>query len=78
VKKIMDFGAFVEILPGKEGLVHVSQLDLKRIEKVADFVKVGDVFDVKLLEIDDKGRLNLSRKAVMLAEKKKDEVPQSN
>jgi polyribonucleotide nucleotidyltransferase len=51
---------------------------LKRIEKVADFVKVGDVFDVKLLEIDDKGRLNLSRKAVMLAEKKKDEVPQSN
>ena len=78
VKKIMDFGAFVEILPGKEGLVHVSQLDLKRIEKVSDFVKVGDVFDVKLLEIDDKGRLNLSRKAVMLAEKKKDEVPQSN
>ncbi len=78
VKKIMDFGAFVEILPGKEGLVHVSQLDVKRIEKVADFVKVGDVFDVKLLEIDDKGRLNLSRKAVMLAEKKKEEVPQSN
>ncbi len=78
VKKIMDFGAFVEILPGKEGLVHVSQLDLKRIEKVADFVKVGDVFDVKLVEIDDKGRLNLSRKAVMLAEKKKEEVPQSH
>jgi polyribonucleotide nucleotidyltransferase len=78
VKKIMDFGAFVEILPGKEGLVHVSQLDLKRIEKVADFVKVGDVFDVKLLEIDDKGRLNLSRKAVLLADKKKEEVPQNN
>jgi polyribonucleotide nucleotidyltransferase len=78
VKKIMDFGAFVEILPGKEGLVHVSQLDLKRIEKVADFVKVGDVFEVKLLEIDDKGRLNLSRKAVLLAEKKKEEVPQNN
>ncbi|MGA7160506.1 MAG: polyribonucleotide nucleotidyltransferase [Bacteroidota bacterium] len=78
VKKIMDFGAFVEILPGKEGLVHVSQLDIKRIEKVADFVKVGDVFDVKLLEIDDKGRLNLSRKAVMLAEKKKEEVPHTN
>ncbi|HTR80123.1 MAG TPA: polyribonucleotide nucleotidyltransferase [Bacteroidota bacterium] len=76
VKKIMDFGAFVEILPGKEGLVHVSQLDLKRIEKVADFVKVGDVFDVKLVEIDDKGRLNLSRKAVLLAQKKTDETPQ--
>ncbi len=59
VKKIMDFGAFVEILPGKEGLVHVSQLDVKRIEKVADFVKVGDVFDVKLLEIDDKGRFKI-------------------
>ena len=77
VKKIMDFGAFVEILPGKEGLVHVSQLDIKRIEKVADFVKVGDVMEVKLMEIDDKGRLNLSRKAVLLAEKKKEEAPQS-
>ena len=77
VKKIMDFGAFVEILPGKEGLVHVSQLDVKRIEKVADFVKVGDVFEVKLMEIDDKGRLNLSRKAVLLAEKKKPEETHS-
>jgi polyribonucleotide nucleotidyltransferase len=78
VKKIMDFGAFVEILPGKEGLVHVSQLDIKRIEKVADFVKVGDVMEVKLMEIDDKGRLNLSRKAVLIAEKKKEEVPHNN
>jgi len=67
VKKIMDFGAFVEILPGKEGLVHVSQLDTKRVEKVADHFKVGDQFEVKLLEIDDKGRLNLSRKAVLVA-----------
>ena len=75
VKKIMDFGVFVEILPGKEGLVHVSQLDLKRVEKVADFAKVGDVFDVKLMEIDDKGRLNLSRKAVLLGEKKKSDPP---
>jgi polyribonucleotide nucleotidyltransferase len=74
----MDFGAFVEILPGKEGLVHVSQLDIKRIEKVADFVKVGDVMEVKLMEIDDKGRLNLSRKAVLIAEKKKEEVPHNN
>lgn len=71
VKKVTDFGAFVEILPGKEGLVHVSQLDMKRIEKVADFVKVGDSLEVKLVEIDEKGRLNLSRKAVLLAEKKK-------
>ena len=66
VKKIMEFGAFVEILPGKEGLVHISQLDVKRVEKVANFVKVGDVFDVKLIKIDDKGRLDLSRKAVMV------------
>jgi polyribonucleotide nucleotidyltransferase len=50
---------------------------VKRIEKVSDFVKVGDVFDVKLMEIDDKGRLNLSRKAALLADKKKPDVPHS-
>ncbi|MDA0986337.1 MAG: polyribonucleotide nucleotidyltransferase [Bacteroidetes bacterium] len=66
VKKIVEFGAFVEILPGKEGLVHISQLDIKRVEKVSNVVKLGDVFEVKLLKIDDKGRLDLSRKAVML------------
>lgn len=65
VKKIMDFGAFVEILPGKEGLVHISQLDVKRVAKVSDVAKIGDVFEVKLLDIDDKGRLNLSRKVLL-------------
>lgn len=75
VKKIMDFGAFVEILPGKEGLVHISQLDTKRVAKVADVVKVGDVLEVKLLEIDEKGRLNLSRK-VLLVETQKQETAQ--
>jgi polyribonucleotide nucleotidyltransferase len=65
VKKIMEFGAFVEILPGKEGLVHISQLDTKRLEKVEDLVKVGDVIDVKLMQIDTEGRLNLSRKALL-------------
>ncbi|MGB2867353.1 MAG: polyribonucleotide nucleotidyltransferase [Bacteroidota bacterium] len=65
VKKIMDFGAFVEILPGKEGLVHVSQLDVKRVEKVDDFVKLGDVIEVKLMAIDREGRLSLSRKALL-------------
>jgi len=65
VKKIMDFGAFVEILPGKEGLVHVSQLDVNRVEKVEDFVKLGDVIEVKLMGIDREGRLNLSRKALL-------------
>lgn len=69
VKRIMDFGAFAEILPGKEGLIHISQLDTKRVTKVADVVKVGDVIDVKLVEIDEKGRLNLSRKALLMQEK---------
>jgi polyribonucleotide nucleotidyltransferase len=70
IKRIMDFGAFAEIIPGKEGLIHISQLDTKRVAKVSDVVKVGDTFDVKLMEIDEKGRLNLSRKALMLQEKK--------
>jgi polyribonucleotide nucleotidyltransferase len=61
--KIMDFGAFVNIMPGKDGLVHVSQLADYRVEKVEDVVALGDTIKVKLLEIDDKGRLNLSKKA---------------
>ncbi len=70
IKRIMDFGAFAEILPGKEGLIHISQLDIKRVAKVSDVVKLGDTFEVKLLEIDEKGRMNLSRKALMAPEKK--------
>ena len=58
----MQFGAFVEILPGKEGLVHISKLDHKRVEKVEDVVNVGDVITVKVIEIDEKGRINLSQK----------------
>jgi polyribonucleotide nucleotidyltransferase len=65
VKKIMEFGAFVEILPGKEGLVHISQLDTKRVEKVDDMFKVGDSIEVKLMAIDSEGRLSLSRKALL-------------
>ncbi|MEK6566161.1 MAG: polyribonucleotide nucleotidyltransferase [Bacteroidota bacterium] len=65
VKKLMDFGAFVEILPGKEGLVHISQLDVNRVEKVEDIVKLGDAIEVKLMAIDSEGRLNLSRKALL-------------
>lgn len=61
----MDFGAFVEILPGKEGLVHISQLDVNRVEKVGDVVKLGDQIEVKLMKIDEEGRLNLSRKALL-------------
>ena len=66
VTRIMDFGAFVEIAPGKEGLVHISQLDVKRTERVTDVVNVGDVIRVKVLETDDKGRLNLSRRDVLI------------
>lgn len=62
VKRIMNFGAFVEILPGKEGLVHVSELSNKFIKNVEEVVKLGDEFDVKLTQIDEQGRLNLSKK----------------
>ena len=66
VTRIMDFGAFVEIAPGKEGLVHISQLDVKRTDKVTDVVNVGDIIRVKVLDIDEKGRLNLSRRDVLI------------
>ncbi len=66
VTRIMDFGAFVEIAPGKEGLVHVSRLDIKRVDKVTDVVNIGDIIKVKVLEIDDKGRLNLSRRDALI------------
>ena len=66
VTRIMDFGAFVEIAPGKEGLVHISQLDIKRTENVTDVVNVGDIVKVKVLEIDDKGRLTLSRREALI------------
>lgn len=65
VTRLMKFGAFVEILPGKEGLVHVSQLALHRVEKPEDVVHEGDEIMVKVIEIDDKGRINLSRKALL-------------
>ena len=66
VTRLMDFGAFVEIAPGKEGLVHISRLDVKRVDKVTDVVNVGDTVKVKVLEIDDKGRLNLSRRDALI------------
>ena len=66
VKSVLAFGAFVEILPGKDGLLHVSEIDYKRIENVEDVLKVGDVVEVKLVEIDKKtGKLKLSRKALL-------------
>ena len=58
----MTFGAFVELAPGKDGLVHISKLAEKRIEKVEDACKIGDMMWVKVTEIDEKGRVNLSHK----------------
>ena len=71
VTKIMAFGAFVEILPGKEGLVHISKLDHKRVEKVEDVVKEGDEILVKVTEITDQGKINLSRKDLLPKEENK-------
>ena len=77
VTRLMNFGAFVEIAPGKEGLVHISKLDKERVEKVEDVVNVGDVVVVKVTEIDRQGRINLSRKDALeemeRAKKKREE-----
>ena len=75
VTRIMNFGAFVELLPGKEGLVHISQLANERVEKVEDIVKVGDSLKVKVMEIDRQGRVNLSHKVLI---EKTEQVPQKN
>lgn len=81
VTRIMNFGAFVEIAPGKEGLVHISRLDVKRTEKVEDVVNVGDSVIVKCIEIDDQGRINLSRRDALIElegmkpENENDETP---
>jgi len=71
VKKIVDFGAFVEILPGRDGLVHISHIEPRRIEKVSDVLTEGDEIQVKVLEIDNDGKIRLSRKEAMLAEQNK-------
>jgi polyribonucleotide nucleotidyltransferase len=65
VKKITTFGAFVEILPGKEGLLHISQIENQRVNKVEDVLKVGDEVQVKLMKIDEQGKLDLSRKVLL-------------
>jgi len=65
VKKITGFGAFVEVLPGKEGLVHISQLERHRVARVEDVVNLGDEIQVKVLEIDDAGKIRLSRRALL-------------
>jgi polyribonucleotide nucleotidyltransferase len=67
----MDFGAFVQIMPGKDGLVHVSEMKEERVNKPSDVVKEGDLVTVKLVAIDDRGRLNLSMKAAARENNKK-------
>src|SRR5690606_14401577 len=62
VKRIVDFGAFVEIMPGTDGLVHISELENRRVDKVTDVVSEGDDVVVKVINIDDQGRIRLSRK----------------
>ena len=62
VTKIMPFGAFIEVPGGKEGLLHISKISKERIEKVEDVLKVGDVVRVKVYEIDDQGRINLTKR----------------
>lgn len=73
VKRIEKFGAFLEIFPGKDGLVHISQLAEDRVNKVEDVVSIGDELLVKVVEIDNQGRVNLSRKAVLKEEKEKEQ-----
>jgi polyribonucleotide nucleotidyltransferase len=65
VVRITNFGAFVELAPGKDGLVHISKLAKERVNKVEDVVQVGDKISVKVMEIDSQGRINLSRKALL-------------
>jgi polyribonucleotide nucleotidyltransferase len=72
VKGIKDFGAFVEIMPGKEGLLHISEIDVGRVNKVTDVLKMGDKIQVKLLGIDDSGKLKLSRRVLLLKEGEED------
>lgn len=79
VIKIMNFGAFVEIFPGKEGLIHISNIAHERVSKVEDVLAVGDEVEVKVMEIDQQGKINLSRKALLPKEndKKHDEQPKA-
>src|SRR5699024_4922047 len=78
VKRIENFGAFVEIFKGKDGLVHISELQEERTNKVEDVVKIGDQIMVKVKDIDRQGRVNLSRKAVLIEDRKRKEREKEN
>lgn len=75
VTRILDFGAFVEVFPGKEGLIHISELAHRHVNKVEDIVKVGDKVKVKVIEIDNQGRINLSKKALEKGPSNRDRSP---
>jgi polyribonucleotide nucleotidyltransferase len=77
VKRIEKFGAFVEIFAGKDGLVHISEIAEERIRKVEDVVAIGDEILVKVLDVDNQGRVNLSRKAVLKEQREKEEQNQA-
>ncbi len=76
VVKIMDFGAFVEFMPGQQGLVHISQIDTKRVNKVEDVLKEGDMITVKLIKMEN-GKCSLSRKALLPKEESKENKEKS-
>jgi len=76
VLRLLDFGAIVQLLPGKDGLLHISQIAHERVNKVEDYLKEGQIVRVKVLEADDKGRVRLSRKALLDPPAKKEEPPQ--
>jgi polyribonucleotide nucleotidyltransferase len=75
VKRIEPFGAFVEILPGRDGLVHISELDRGRVATVEDVVREGEMLTVKVIDIDGDGKVRLSRKAVLMEEAGEEYVP---
>jgi polyribonucleotide nucleotidyltransferase len=77
VTRIESFGAFVELLPGREGLCHISQLALNRVEKVEDVVKIGDTLTVKVIEIDERGKVNVSHKATLTSESSSRPAPKT-
>ncbi|MNN25816.1 Polyribonucleotide nucleotidyltransferase [compost metagenome] len=78
VKSIMPFGAFVEIMPGKDGLLHISEIDWKRLETMDGIFKEGDKVTVKLLDIDKQGKMKLSRKALLPRPPREDKPKQDN
>ena len=75
VVKVLDFGAVVSLLPGKDGLVHISQISHDRVKAVSDYVKEGDVVRVKVVEMDEKGKVRLSMKALIEPPAKADKAP---